>query len=141
MAVLQRLDHVGYLARDVEAEIERFAGLGLPVVRRIELPQYALRGAFLGAGTGEIEVFTFTDGALLEARLGGRDVVIDHVAYAVGDVRASGASLAAEGVRFAGPDGRGEVSPAEPVELGGVLHLWTLPDTAGGHALQLLQRP
>ena len=136
--MLGTLDHVGYLARDLTAAIADFsARLGLEVVRRFERPQYSLVGAYMGAGTGETELFTFTDAELLATRLQGADVRLDHVAYAVADIDATARTLQAAGVRFAGPDLRGEL--LEPVDLGGVRHLWTVPETSCGQCLQLLQ--
>jgi hypothetical protein len=43
------------------------------------------------------------------------------------------------GVRFTGPDGREEI--ADPVNLGGVLHMWTDEASADGLAIQLVQEP
>jgi catechol 2,3-dioxygenase-like lactoylglutathione lyase family enzyme len=137
--VLGRIDHVGYLADDLEHGIavftERFA---VEVVRRFERPQFSLQGAYLGADGGNIEVFTFSDADLLRARLGERELALDHVAHEVSDLRALQARLAAAGARFSGPDLRGELS--EPVDLGGVLHIWTVPESCDGVALQLMQR-
>ena len=136
--MLSRLDHVGYLAADLETAIggfqERF---GLALARRIDRPQFALVGAYLGEGLGNVEVFTFTDPELLARRLGGATVLLDHVAYEVEDIAASAVELRRQGVRFAGPDLRSELH--EPVDLGGVLHLWTMPETTFGQTLQLLQ--
>jgi len=137
--MLGAVDHVGYLARELEPTIERFTELfGLQIARRIERPPFSLVGAYLGPGEGNIEVFTFTDPELLERRLAGRSTVLDHVAYEVADIAAAAASLRRAGVRFAGPDLRSELH--EPVDLGGVLHLWTLPETTCGQTMQLLQR-
>ncbi len=137
--MLGAVDHVGYLAEDLESALEEFAGtLGVEVRRRFERPQFSLVGAYLGAGEGNIEVFTFTDASLLAQRLGGSRVALDHVAYDVRDIDASERAMRAAGVRFSGPDLRGEL--LEPVDLGGVRHLWTIPQTSCGQALQLMQR-
>jgi catechol 2,3-dioxygenase-like lactoylglutathione lyase family enzyme len=138
--MLGAIDHVGYLARDLEASIADFQRrLGVEVVRRFERPQFALLGAYLGSGSGELELFAFSDSELQAKRLAGRELVLDHVAYRVPDIAALQARLAAEGVRFSGPDLRGELR--KPVDLGGALHLWTVPETCGGQALQLIQPP
>jgi catechol 2,3-dioxygenase-like lactoylglutathione lyase family enzyme len=138
-AMLGRVDHVGYLVGELEPAIASFVErLGAPVVRRFERPQFSLLGAYLGAGHGDIELFTFSDARLLEQRLGGREIVLDHVAHEVEDIQAVATSLRRAGVRFSGPDLRGELS--EPAELGGVLHLRTVPETCAGVALQLMQR-
>ncbi len=138
--MLGDIDHVGYLARDLDQAIEQFTErLGLPVVRRFERPQFNLLGAYLGTGGGSVEVFAFTDPGLSEQRLGGAEVLLDHLAYAVTDIEAISARMRRAGVRFSGPDLRGELH--EPVELGGVRHLWTVPETSWGSSLQLLERP
>lgn len=135
--MLGTLDHVGYLVEDLEGAIADFAGtLGLDVARRFERPQYSLLGAYLGAG--EVELFTYTDVDLRARRLGGATSRLDHLAYEVADIAATARVLSAAGVRFCGPDLRAELS--EPVDLGGVLHLWTVPETSCGQTLQLLQR-
>jgi methylmalonyl-CoA/ethylmalonyl-CoA epimerase len=137
--MLGRLDHVGYLAADLEASVEELCSLfGLAVARHIERPQFALRGVYLGAGEGNLEVFTFTEEELLAKRLGDAKLVLDHVAYEVSDIDASAAQLRHRGARFAGPDLRFELH--EPVDLGGVRHLWTMPETTFGQTIQLLQK-
>ncbi|HST56427.1 MAG TPA: VOC family protein [Solirubrobacteraceae bacterium] len=137
--MLGPIDHVGYLARDLEATVAEFSALfGLPLARRLELPEFSLLAAFLGEGQGSIEVFTFTDPELLDARLGGARVLLEHVAHEVADIDALAASMRGRGVKFAGPDRRVELS--EPLQLGGVRHLWTIPETCGGQTIQLLQR-
>lgn len=137
--MLGRLDHVGYLAADLEAAVEEFCTLfGLPVARHIERPQFSLRGVYLGEGDGNLELFTFTEEELLARRLGAARLVLDHVAYEVSDIAASAALLHRGGARFAGPDLRAELH--EPVDLGGVLHLWTMPETTFGQTIQLLQK-
>jgi catechol 2,3-dioxygenase-like lactoylglutathione lyase family enzyme len=138
--MLGTIDHVGYLARDLEQGIADFRRrLGVEVVRRFERPQFSLLGAYLGSGSGELELFVFSDPALQAERLAGRELVLDHIAFSVPDIAALQARLAAESVRFSGPDLRGELT--EPVDLGGALHLWTVPETCGGQALQLIQPP
>jgi catechol 2,3-dioxygenase-like lactoylglutathione lyase family enzyme len=138
--MLGTIDHVGYLTGDLEASIADFQRrLAVEVVRRFERPQFSLLGAYLGSGSGELELFAFSDPELQAERLAGHDFVLDHVAYRVPDIAALQARLEADGVRFSGPDLRGEVR--KPFDLGGALHLWTVPETCGGQALQLIQPP
>jgi catechol 2,3-dioxygenase-like lactoylglutathione lyase family enzyme len=137
--MLGAVDHVGYLARDLEATIAEFCELfAVQIARRIERPAFSLIGAYLGSGEGNIEIFTFTEDALLQERLGEQPVLLDHVAFEVADIAAAAAAMSAAGVSFCGPDARAELS--EPVDLGGVLHLWTRPASSGGQMLQILQR-
>jgi catechol 2,3-dioxygenase-like lactoylglutathione lyase family enzyme len=49
--MLGALDHVGYLAADLDAAIAEVTGtLGMQLVRRFEREQYGLHGAYLGSG-------------------------------------------------------------------------------------------
>lgn len=138
--MLDKLDHVGYLARDLEGAVGEFcARLGIENVRRFERPQLGLLGAYIGAGSGSIEIFSFTDPELQEEILGSHEVLLDHVAFEVEDIAATEASMRSTGVRFCKPDQREKLS--EPIELGGILHLWTRRETTCGQSMQLLQRP
>jgi catechol 2,3-dioxygenase-like lactoylglutathione lyase family enzyme len=133
-------EHIGYIVRDLDAAVAQSRAVyGLPVARTLELPQFAITAVFLGEGTGPLEIFTIADAELLDARLGAEQRRIDHVAFRVEDLDGLAATLRAGGARFSGPDRRGEVS--EPLELGGARHLWTLPETTAGLALQLIEPP
>jgi hypothetical protein len=112
--------------------------LGASIVRRFERPQYSLQGVYLGSGHGDIEIYNFTDPELNRARLGDASLRLDHVAYEVTDIEACAAAMRRGGVRFSGPDLREELHQA--VDLGGVLHLWTMPESCLGQFLQLMQR-
>ncbi len=137
--MLGALDHVGYLAADLDGAVEEFAVIfSLPFARTIDLPQFSITGVYLGSGTGSVEVFTITDPALLQQRLGGQRILLDHVAHEVDDIDAVAAVFSRAGVRFSGPDRREQVS--EPFDIGGVRHLWTLPESSCGQSIQILQR-
>ena len=134
------LDHVGLLVRDLDAAVAAAqATYGLPIARSSQLPRYAIDAVFLGEGTGTLEIFTFTDAEILEPRLDGADQRIDHVAFRVADLGALAATLRANGVRFSGPDRRGEL--LEPISTGPTRSLWTVPETSAGLALQLIEPP
>ncbi len=125
------IDHIGYLVRDLDRGLELARRLtGGDVDREVDRPQWSLFGYYVG----QIEVFTFRDAELLDRRFAGRDVdgVLDHVAYAVDDVRAAMARF--PGARWSGPDLREEAG--EPFDLGTALHIWTVVDGLG---LQLMQ--
>ncbi len=133
-------DHVGLLVRDLETAIDQAQeALSLAYARPLELPQYSISGVFLGEGRGTLEVFTLGDPELLESRLAGADRRLDHVAFRVEDLDGPAAILRAAGARFCSPDQR--ESGDDPIELGGTRHLWTLPQTTAGLALQLIEAP
>jgi catechol 2,3-dioxygenase-like lactoylglutathione lyase family enzyme len=137
--VLGPVDHVGYLTDDLDGALAELTGLfGMPVARRVDLPQYSLTGVFLGEGTGSVEIFTFTDPVTLEQRLPHPGLVFDHAAHEMSDIDAVAAALSGAGVRFSGPDRRERVT--EPIVLGGIRHLWTIPETCAGQSLQIMQR-
>jgi catechol 2,3-dioxygenase-like lactoylglutathione lyase family enzyme len=137
--MLGPVDHVGYLVRDLHAAVEEWVQrFGLEFVRPVELPQFSISGQYLGEGSGSVELFTITDAQLLDRRLGDASILLDHAGYEVPDIDALAAAWYDRGVRFSGPDRREEVR--EPIELGGVRHLWTIPSTSCGQSLQLLQR-
>lgn len=122
-------DHVGYLVRDLGAGLALAKALtGRDVDREVDRPQWSLYGYYVG----QIEVFTFRDADLLDERLPGADAKLDHIAYAVDDIRAAMAAL--PHARWSGPDLREEVT--EPFELTAAQHIWTVVDGLG---LQLMQ--
>ena len=129
------IDHVGYLVRDLEAGVELVTeSFAAEVTRKIDRPQWLLVGYYVNA----VEVFTFTAPALLDARLGAHvEGKLDHIAHAVDDIEHEMERLRDLGASFSGPDLRGEVD--EPFDLGGDLHVWTLPQTTQGLGLQLIQ--
>jgi catechol 2,3-dioxygenase-like lactoylglutathione lyase family enzyme len=125
------IDHIGYLVRDLDRGLELARRLtGGDVGREVDRPQWSLFGYYVG----QVEVFTFREPDLLDARLGGAgvDAKLDHLAYAVDDIHAAMAQLPA--ARWSGPDLRAEA--AEPFDLGAALHIWTVVDGLG---LQLMQ--
>lgn len=123
------IDHVGYLVRDLDTGLELARALtGGDVDREVDRPQWSLYGYYVG----EIEVFTFRDPELLDDRLGSADAKLDHIAYAVEDIRAAMAAL--PGARWSGPDLREEAT--EPFDLTTAQHIWTVVDGLG---LQLMQ--
>jgi methylmalonyl-CoA/ethylmalonyl-CoA epimerase len=138
--VFGELDHVGFIVRDFdEAAAWVREVLGLPFARTAPLPQYGVDAAFFGRGTGTLEIFTLADPELLDARLEGAARRLDHIAYRVDDIAETSTRLGASGARFCTPDRRQEV--VEPIEVGAARVLWTLPETTGGLALQIIEPP
>jgi catechol 2,3-dioxygenase-like lactoylglutathione lyase family enzyme len=134
-----RFDHVGVLVADLDtatAFARDVLGLGEPE-REFEAPEHGLAGAFFALGTGELELFTLEKTS--EGRLpAGQFASIDHVAVRVDDLDAERERLGGQGFRFTGPALPDEI--AEPVELRGVRHVWTDPETSGGYRLQLIEK-
>jgi len=129
------IDHVGYLVRDLEAGTELVTeSFAAEVTRKVDRPQWQLFGYYVG----DIEVFTFTDAALLDAHLGA-DVEgkLDHIAHAVDDIEDEMETLRSLGATFCGPDLREDVD--EPFDLDGTLHVWTRPLSTQGLGLQLIE--
>jgi catechol 2,3-dioxygenase-like lactoylglutathione lyase family enzyme len=124
------IDHIGYLVRDLDRGLDLARAVTrADVDREVDRPQWSLFGYYVG----RLEVFTFRDPELLDARLGrGLDAALDHVAYAVDDLPAAMARFPA--ARWSGPDLRAEAT--EPFDLGTAFHIWTVVDGLG---LQLLQ--
>jgi catechol 2,3-dioxygenase-like lactoylglutathione lyase family enzyme len=124
------IDHVGYLVRDLDRGLALARQLtGGDVDREVDRPQWSLFGYYIG----RVEVFTFRDAELLDARLGrGVDAKLDHLAYAVDDIGVAMARFPS--ARWSGPDLREEAT--EPFDLTTALHIWTVVDGLG---LQLLQ--
>lgn len=129
-------DHVGWIVRDLDGAASwARESLGLDLARTATLPQYGIDAYFLGPGSGTLEIFTLADPALLEARLEGQPRRLDHVAFRVSGLDALIANLRASGARFCTPDRSQEL--AEPIEVGTMRQLWTVPESTGGLALQL----
>jgi hypothetical protein len=126
------MHHVGIVVRDLD-KAERFAtsALGLPVVRQIASEEIGMRAVFLACGNGVVELVEFSDPETVEARLGDRAAVIDHVALAVADLDQAVGLLAEHGV---------ETLTDEPmVTPSGRTH-FTRADTSAGVSWQLLEQ-
>lgn len=125
------IDHVGYLVRDLDAALaDVTARFATEVTRPVERPQWHLLGYYVG----QIEVFTFTDPDVLDARLAGEDARLDHIAWRVDDIAAAMERFGE--VRWSGPDLRETV--AEAFDLGTAKQVWTVADGLG---VQLIEYP
>ena len=134
-----RFDHIGLIVGDLDAAVsharERF---GLDVARTAVIPEFGIDAVFLGEGNGSLELFVFADPDVQARRLEGLAQRLDHVAFEVDDLDSLAVTLRASGVRFTGPTRREEL--VEPFPLGPTRHLWTLPETSAGLALQFIER-
>jgi methylmalonyl-CoA/ethylmalonyl-CoA epimerase len=58
MTVAKKIDHVAIAVKDIDAAVKTFTkNFGLPVERRGEVPQLAMRNAFLTIGDASLELF------------------------------------------------------------------------------------
>ncbi len=134
---LTDIDHVGVLVADLD-EARRFVEdtLGLAVEREAEPPGLGLRLAFFRCGQAMIELYELISAdSPMQPLAEGSRVRLDHIAVRVDDIRATAAQLRRGGVRM-----RDVGSGDEPLRLGANLNFWTLPDSSGGIAYQLIER-
>ena len=132
-----RIDHVGVLVADLQAAkafAQSVLNLGEPTAE-FRADEYGLSAAFYALGSARLELLQFDEpGERLPA---GTQARVDHIAVEVDDLDAEAARLREHGVRFQGPLKPDEV--AEPVQMRGRRHLWTVPATSGGFMLQLIE--
>lgn len=95
------LHHVGIVVADVEIAAERYARLGFRDGERIAVPEQGIVAIVYAAGDGYVELIqpTDPDGAI-GRYLAKRGEGSHHVAFAVSDIDAALARLAAAGVRL-----------------------------------------
>lgn len=128
--MLLTIDHVGIACRDLDAAVERYAGVfGLAVVSREVNAEQGVREAMLATSSGASYV------QLLEPLgpdtpvgkfIARRGEGMHHVGYAVADVRAALAEIGAAGVRLIDSRPRhgsmgASIAFLHPGDLGGVL--------------------
>ena len=135
MIELGRLDHLGQVVDDLDAAIADYQRIfGMRVTLREELDAQAVEAAMLQAGNCRVELIRPTDpegpvARFLEARGPG----MHHIAFAVPDVAAALAEVAAAG---------GELIDDHPrVGLGGHLVAFVHPRSAHGVLIELVEEP
>lgn len=93
-----RLHHVGIIVRDLDEAVERYRQLGFGEPARFDVPEQGVQVVSYVAGPGYLELMTPTNPDSGVARfLERRGEGLHHVAYAVPDIEAALARLAAEG--------------------------------------------
>jgi methylmalonyl-CoA/ethylmalonyl-CoA epimerase len=127
-----RLHHVAVVVADLDAAMTRYRALGFTGGERFHLPEQAVDVATFAAGNGWIELIQPTDPDGPIARfLAKRGEGMHHVAYAVPDLEAALAALAAAGVRL-----------IDSVPRSGA-HGWRIafihPESCGGVLTELVQ--
>ncbi len=127
---VKRLDHVGIVVDDITAAKRLLSEtFGLNLVREVEVPALARRGAFFQCGDAMIEVIEDLDPAAKARVLDGASARVEHVAIEVDGLDSVLTALQALGVKA---DSRGIV------RVGSRLNAWTDPTTTDGIIFQLL---
>ena len=130
--MLQKIDHVALVVKDLEAAIQNFYDtFGFEVVERNEGPGGEFTGAMIESGAIRIELFQpVKPGSFmrfLEERGGG----LHHVSFRTDDIRAEMADLKAKGKRL--------LSDA-PMELPGAKVAFVHPSAAENMLIELVER-
>jgi len=131
--VIKRVDHIGIVVRSIEEALKvyRYA-LGLPLARVQEVPEQAVKIAFLPVGDGEIELVEPTTADSGVARfLEKRGEGLHHICFEVEDIEAALRDLAAKGLRLIDKEPRQET-------LGRVAFLH--PKSAHGVLIELMEK-
>lgn len=97
-----RIEHIGIAVKDLTAAIRTYEKLlGVPCYAVEEVPDQSVRTAFFRLGESKIELLESTtpEGPIAKF-IAKRGEGIHHIAYAVGDIRATLRDLASGGVRL-----------------------------------------
>ena len=132
MPAFNRVDHIGIVVESLEAA-KRFLGegVGLELVRELDVAALERRVAFFQCGAVQIEVIEPYGEGAKERDLRGERARIEHVAVEVDDVRRALEALAGLGVR---PNALGIVP------VGDKETVWTDPEGGDGVMYQLVPR-
>jgi methylmalonyl-CoA epimerase len=125
---LAALDHTAIAVTDIDQALVFYRDvLGLPLAHRETLPEQGVEAALLDVGESHIELIAPLDPDGSVARfLAQRGSGLHHLAYRVGDIDATLASLSAAGVRLIDEHARtgvrgSRVAFLHPAATGGVL--------------------
>jgi methylmalonyl-CoA epimerase len=126
-AVIKKIDHIAIVVRNVEEALQTYEGvLGLELTDIVEVPEQAVRIAFLPVGESELElVEPLTTDSGTAKFLERRGEGMHHVCLEVEDIEASLQDLVAKGVRLIDeqprPGAHGRVAFLHPKSAHGVL--------------------
>ena len=99
-----RLHHIGIVVAEIAAAVARYEALGFGPGERFEIPEQHVVAVTFTAGPGWVELISPTDPDGPIARYHAkRGDGMHHIAYAVSDLDATLARLAAAGVRLIDP--------------------------------------
>ncbi len=126
--MLDSINHVGYWTDDLAAAIQFYqATFGAALDDELQ-GEDGTRYAFLSVGATIVELIEPADKATLGGQTG---LLLNHVAYQVGDIEQAMRRLAARGIRF--------TSPAPLVAPDGLQYITLDAGTTAGARLQLVQ--
>jgi methylmalonyl-CoA/ethylmalonyl-CoA epimerase len=137
--MLERIDHVGVAVEDLDAAIALYGeGLELELAHRETVESQGVEAALLDVGEGHVELLRPLGPETPVGRfLASRGPGLHHVAYAVGDVDATLARLAAAGFELIDREARigirgSRVAFLHPRSTGGVLTELVAPPPGHG---------
>jgi methylmalonyl-CoA epimerase len=126
-AMIKKIDHIGVVVRSIEEALRTYEGaLGLKLADVEEVPEQAVKVAFLPVGDSEIELVepTTTDSGIAKF-LENRGEGMHHICLEVEDIAAALQDLAIRGIRLIDEQPRqgahGRVAFLHPKSTHGVL--------------------
>ena len=126
--MLDRIDHVGVAVDDLEAAVKLYEGvLGMPLIHREVVASQGVEAVLLDVGDGHVELLSpLGEDTPVGKYLARKGPGLHHVAYAVADIEATLAELAAGGIELIDREPRtgirrSRVAFLHPRSTGGVL--------------------
>jgi len=125
--MIKKIDHIGIVVRSIEEALQVYEeALGLELNDVKEVPEQAVRVAFLPVGESELElVEPLTSDSGVAKFLEKRGEGLHHICFEVADIKAALQDLAAKGVRLIDEQPRqgahGRVAFLHPKSAHGVL--------------------
>ena len=126
-AMIEKVDHIAIVVRSIEEALQVYEGaLGFELTEVKEMPEQAVRIAFLPVGESEIElVEPLTADSGVARFLEKRGEGLHHICFEVDDIEVALQDLAAQGVRLIDQQPRrgahGRVAFLHPKSAHGVL--------------------
>ena len=125
--MIKKIDHIAIIVRNIEEALQVYEGaLGLELTEITEVPEQAVRVAFLPVGESEIElVEPLSTSSGVAKFLEKRGEGLHHICLEVEDIEAALRDLAAKGIRLIDEQPRqgahGRVAFLHPKSTHGVL--------------------
>ena len=131
---IKKIDHIGIVVKDIEAALKVYRdALGLELTRVEFVPEQAVKIAFLPTGESEIElVQPTTDDSRIASYLAKRGEGVHHICLEVGDIEATLAQMAAQGLEL--------IDQKPRVRSGGQKYAFVHPKSAHGVLSELYEK-